>query len=385
MKNHTELLIIGAGPYGLSLAAHVQNAGLDFTIVGKPLAFWKENMPRDMMLRSGLDWHLDTQNEHTFKAFIEHKKLDLKDITPVPINVFLGYAHWFQQQKNIQVQENFVQQLNLKDQRYHALLDNGETITAKRAVLAIGFSGFQHVPETVINHLPEGRYDHTATLVEFDALDNKRVLIVGGRQSALEWAALIHEHGAREVHVSHRHDTPPLKESNWSWVPKMAMRTATDSGWFQRQTEAEREEIAYRFWVEGRLKLEPWLGKRLDHPTIKFWPNTEVTGADDKSDGSLNITLNQHQSLTIDHVVLATGYRVDLKNIPFLVQGNCLPQIKIDNGFPVLDEQFQSSLNGLYFTSFAATQDFGPFFGFTVGCVAASTALGQHLIQTSTK
>jgi len=379
MGKHTDLLIVGAGPYGLSLAAYIQGAGLNFTVVGKPLDFWKNHMPRDMVLRSGVDWHLDPQGVHTFEAFAAQNGLSPEKISPVPIALFLAYAGWFQTKCGIQVQEHLVERLDVNDGVFQALLDNGQTLTAKRAVLALGFSGFEHLPPALTALLPEGRFSHTAHLVEFSGLKSKRCLIVGGRQSALEWAALIREQGARQVHVTHRHDTPPLKRSDWSWVPQLAQRTVADSGWFRRLPPEEKNAITQRFWSEGRLKLEPWLAARLDHPAIRFWPHTEITGVVETSDGAMAITLNQNSPLHIDHVVLATGYRVNLGRVPFLARGNCLPHITTKNGFPVLDEHFQSSLRGLFFTSFAATQDFGPFFGFTVGCTAASTALGQYL------
>jgi len=42
----TSLLIIGAGPYALSTAALAQERGIDTTIVGRPMGFWREHMPR---------------------------------------------------------------------------------------------------------------------------------------------------------------------------------------------------------------------------------------------------------------------------------------------------------------------------------------------------
>jgi len=382
VNDQTDVLIIGAGPYGLSLAASVQHAGLDFKVLGKPLVFWKDNMPDGMMLRSGTDWHLDPQEKSTFKAFVEKENLSEDDLTPLPIGVFLDYAAWFQAEKNLPVQENLVKKLDVQEHLFHALLDNGQTLIAKRVVLALGFSGFENLPENLTAMLPEGKYDHTATLVDFASLRDKRCLIIGGRQSALEWAALIHEQGAREVHVSHRHDTPVLKPSDWSWVPSLVRRTVADSGWFRKQTEVEKEALAQRFWEEGRLKLEPWLAKRLDQPSIRFWPNTELTKVETDASETMTITLNHDQELDIDHVVLATGYRMDVNKMPFLASGNCLAEIETRNDFPVLDEYFQSSLKDLFFTSFAATQDFGPFFGFTVGCTSASKALGKYLLDT---
>ena len=50
-----DVVIIGAGPYGLSAAAHLQGAGLEPYVVGQPMAFWKRNMPGGMLLRSKVE------------------------------------------------------------------------------------------------------------------------------------------------------------------------------------------------------------------------------------------------------------------------------------------------------------------------------------------
>ena len=78
------------------------------------------------------------------------------------------------------------------------------------------------------------------------------------------------------------------------------------------------------------------------------------------------MTLSDGRTLTCDEIVLATGYKVEIGQIPFLANGNVLNDLETRNGFPVLDEHFQTSVPGLFITSMPATQDFGPFFAFTV-------------------
>jgi hypothetical protein len=63
---------------------------------------------------------------------------------------------------------------------------------------------------------------------------------------------------------------------------------------------------------------------------------------------------------------------VEIGRIPFLANGNMLAELDTRNGFPVLDEFFQTSVPGLFITSMPATQDFGPFFGFTVSVRASA-------------
>ena len=70
---HTTLLIIGAGPFGLAAATLARARGIDCVIAGRPMEFWRRNMPRGMILRSATDWHLDPTGEHTIEAFLAGK------------------------------------------------------------------------------------------------------------------------------------------------------------------------------------------------------------------------------------------------------------------------------------------------------------------------
>jgi cation diffusion facilitator CzcD-associated flavoprotein CzcO len=92
-----------------------------------------------------------------------------------------------------------------KAARFQATTEDDEIINANRVVVAVGFKYFKHLPAEVVQHVPPGRISHTCDLVSFAELHGKRCLILGGRQSAFEWAALIHEAGAAAVHVCHRH------------------------------------------------------------------------------------------------------------------------------------------------------------------------------------
>lgn len=101
---------------------------------------------------------------------------------------------------------------------------------------------------------------------------------MGGRQSAFEWAALLADGDAEEIHIVHRHDGPEFTASDWHFVDGLMDLTATVPGWFRNLPSEEREAIVKRFWAEGRLKLEPWLTPRLDKPSVHPWPNASVAG-----------------------------------------------------------------------------------------------------------
>jgi FAD-dependent urate hydroxylase len=150
-------------------------------------------------------------------------------------------------------------------------------------------------------------------------------------------------------------------------------------GWFRRLTVEEKQALNQRFWDEGRLKLEPWLKPRIDHDPIKIWPTSQVVSCQQLPQEALEVTLSVGERLTVDHCILATGYQVNMANIPFLRRGNILPRLHMRNGYPMLDAHFQSNLPGLFITSMAASQAFGAFFAFTVSVGASARIIGSFL------
>ncbi len=373
----TDLLIIGAGPFGLALAAYAQEQGIRHVVVGAPMGFWKTNMPQGMFLRSTCDWSLDPLDVHSIDAYLKKIRRSCTEVEPLSRNFYLDYAGWFQDEKDIRTLDVTVASLDTDEGELVAVTDRGERIRSRFVVLAIGFGSFAHVPAELAPLFPRERYDHTCHLVDFGPLEDQRLLIIGGRQSAFEWAALMRESGVRRVDLCYRHDTPSFTPSDWSWVNALVARMGDDPGWYRRLSENERQQVNERFWTEGRLKLEPWLADRIDHPNVKLHPRTEVTGAH-ASDSGIRVALNSGETLIVDHVVLATGYEVNLARVPFLASG-LLSNLGVREGFPVLDQHFQTNVPGLYVTSLAATRDFGAFLGFTVSVRAQAKIIGRHI------
>src|SRR6266487_1461919 len=359
-----QLLVIGAGPYGLSVAALARERGIHTVVLGQPMGFWRQNMPAGMFLRSGPDWHLDGAAVHTLEAFLEERGIQPGEVDPIPVGVFLDYAGWFQKAKKIEVREEFADTLAKANGRFEATLESGERIRADAVVAAPGIRHYANVPGWA-SSLPPGYAAHTCDLVRFDDMAGARVLLIGGRQSAYEWAALIREHGAARIDIVHRHDIPRFERVSWKFVDPHVEQTLRVRGYWRNLPRSEQEAITRRFWEVGRLTLEHWLTPRLDWEGIHRWPRTDVAEAAPRGDGALRVLLSNATQLTVDRVVFASGYQADLTKVPYLagVRG----EVKLSNGFPVLDEAFQTSLDGLYITGFSATQDFGPFFGFVKG------------------
>ena len=374
----TQLLVIGAGPYALSAAALARERGISTVVLGRPMSFWRENMPKGMFLRSGPDWHLDGAAVHTLEAYLEESGIRPGEVDPIPISVFLDYADWFRTAKGIEISEEFVETLAKTDGRFEATLQSGERIRADVVVAAPGIGHYASVPGWAAS-LPPGVAAHTCDLVRFDDMAGARVLIIGGRQSAYEWAALIREHGAARIDIVHRHDIPRFERVSWKFVDAHIEQTLAVPGYWRNLPKSEQDAVARRFWEVGRLTLEQWLTPRLAWDGIHRWPGTEVAEVTPGGNGELRMLLSNGAGVAVDRVVFASGYRADLAKVPYLA--GVLKDVMVSNGFPVLDEAFQTSLDGLYVTGFSATQDFGPFFGFVKGSPAAATLIVRELLS----
>jgi thioredoxin reductase len=372
-----QFLVIGAGPFSIATAAYAKFLGIDTAIVGRTLHFWKAHMPKGMFLRSDFDWHLDARDVHTFEAFMNSSGKIPEQSKPISLQLFCEYVLWFMKQYDLQVLEQHVTDLKLVKNQFIAKLEDGSEIQACRVLLGLGYAGFPNLPTDVVSKLPEGSFSHTCDTVEFERFRSKRILIIGGRQSAFEWAALIRESGAEEVHLMFRHPAPRFAESDWSWVQPMARIAVQDHGWWRKLTEQEKETIRQKFFANGRLILEPWLDPRVHQPNIQIHENTNIAGVRNLSD-SYEVELLNGKRINVHHILLATGYRTNMSNIRFL-DSSILKSLEIADGYPVLDPEFQTSVPGLYITGVAATQDFGPFFGFTAACPVAAKIIAEAI------
>jgi thioredoxin reductase len=218
-------------------------------------------------------------------------------------------------------------------------------------------------------------------MVDFSDLAGARCLILGGRMSAFEWAALMAEAAVARVHIVYRHDTPHFAPSDWSYLSTAMAEAVRVRGWYRRLGSGERKELERRAFLASRLRLEPWLAPRIDRSTIVCWPRCEVESYRETPAGAIEVTLSGGVRVTVDHVVLATGYQFDLRKVPYLAAAGLAEQIELLNGFPAVDEDFQTSVPDLYTTGRIACPAFGSFFGFVGGAGAAATIVVRRLVQ----
>lgn len=380
-EKQTNLLIIGAGPFGLSLAGYLNDRNEDYIILGRSMGYWRSNMPEGMFLRSGIDWQFDALGVHSMEAFMKERNIEFEEIDPLPLETYLKYAEWFKEQKGINISDGLVDSLEHRDDHYIAELNNGEQIKSENVVLAIGYKYFKHFPQDLTNIIPEQCFVHTGEFSDLSSMQGKRCLIVGGRQSAFEWSALLNEARARDVQVVYRHDTPKFKESDWSWMDRAMEQTEANPGWYRMLSGEEKEFNTAQFVLEGQQKLAPWLKDRIRSDSLQLRPNRTISECKLLEDDRMKITLDQGEEILSDQIILATGYQTDISRVPFLSKGNILAQLTIEEGCPKLDEQLQTEIPGLFATSTLATRDFGKFFAFTIAAPVSTKILGNAIIR----
>ena len=370
----TDLVVVGAGPFGLAIAAAAAHQGIEHTVIGRPMSFWRERMPVGMLLRSASDWHLDVQGVATIDAFLATRGRAAASAEPLSRDLYLDYCEWFQREKAIEPLPLHVARLDRGTGGFLATLDDGSEIAAGSVALALGMDLHRRLPADLVELLPAGCWEHTCDAVDLTVAAGRRYLVVGGRQSAFEWAALLTEAGAASVDLVHRHPSPAFAAADWSWVAALVDGMVDDPGWFSRLPPAQQEDYRQRLYAEGRLKVEPWLQARLPADRVRVHAHSRLTGSQQTSDGALAVRLSGGELLAVDRVVLATGYQPRIDDIGFLRAGN-LPLLSQQDGLPDLDDGFQTSVPGLYVTSLPATGHFGPFLGFTVATRMSATVI----------
>jgi FAD-dependent urate hydroxylase len=309
---------------------------------------------------------------------------------PVPVDRFIDYGRWVQQQVAPDVDRRLVQALEAGPDGFRLTLADGATFTARRAVVAAGIELFAHRP-AVAGGLPSELASHTGEHRDFRRFRGARVLVVGGGQSALECAALLQESGARaEVAVRRNHlhwlhggkyqrmlgryahlvyaptDVGPMGLSRLVAVPDL----------FRRLPREAQDRLAYR---AIRPAGAAWLPPRLTEVPIRL--DRTVVSATERG-GQVRVTFADGDTQTVDHLLFGTGYRVDISRYPFLTAG-LIARVRRAGGYPLLGPGMESSVPGLHFLGAPAAWSFGPIMRFVSGGWYAGRALARTIAGPS--
>lgn len=374
-----DAIVVGAGPYGLSIAAHLKSQGLKVACFGKPIQFWREQMPGGMRLRSywwasGLS---DPEHAYGIEKYLHLQGIQPTD--PLPIEVFIDYGIWFQQQVVPEVDETYVLNLERADDCFQVTLEDGRIVESTTVVMAPGLHYYVSRP-TEYSILPSEQVSHTADHHTLDQFTGKRVAIIGGGQSALENAALLYEIGADVKLIARRpiHWIPSANLATPAFVRQLrAPHAGMGNGWlnlilekypytFHRFPQTAKDYILQtRHGPAG----SHWLRKRVEGK-ITLYEQQRVEKVE-ASDSEVRLTLTNHTILKAHHVILGTGYHAEITRLPML-HSSLVQAIHTYKGSPILNTRFESNISGLYFTGFTAMQSLGPYYRFVVGADAAA-------------
>jgi FAD-dependent urate hydroxylase len=397
MSDAVEVAIVGAGPYGLSLAAHLRKAGVSVRQFGMPMQLWRDFMPEGMFLKSqGFASNLsDPDHTHTLEAFCKATGRPYASYgLPVPLDTFVAYGQWFRSELVPDVEEVLVSDVAQAGGGFEVSLANSDQVRARKVVVAIGVEAFAYVPEP-LSALPSSVCTHASAHTDLGAFRGQDVIVVGAGQSALESAALLYENGAK-VQLVCRKDKlvwngPPLPLDRPLPQRLREPESGLGSGWatwfYSNQPGLFRRLPRSTRVSKARTALGPagatWLRSRVEGQ----FP--ALTGYSVKwarvQDGGVRLGLagsdGSSRELAADHVIAGTGYRTDLSRLSFLGD-QMLSRLRTvpGTGSSAVGRDYQSSVPGLYVIGPAVAPNMGPVMRFVFGSEHAATTVGRQLI-----
>jgi FAD-dependent urate hydroxylase len=389
MQN-VKVLIIGAGPYGLSIATYLRARGVDHLIVGSPMDTWRAHSPAGMFLKSepyGSNF-ASPRPGYNLATYSRAHGLDYSSrLGPLPLDQFLGYADWFTANLVRNLRDDQVTGLARTSGGFTATFAGGDSVTAGQVVIATGVRPYRNIPDELAG-LPADVVSHTIDHHQLDKFSGQDVVVLGAGQSALETSALLHEQGAN-VRIVARvpqlawNDRNPERLSAVGHLRRPAPRLC--EGWkcvFWNTPEAFRLLPRETQAVKARSVLGPagswWLRDRVEG-VIETLGGYRVQKADARDNGVRLFLDGQRQTvIDADHVVAGTGFRVDLARLPFLPDDlRC--GLRTFSDYPVLSRAGESTVPGLYFAGAAAAGSLGPSMRFVAGTHNIARVMADRL------
>jgi thioredoxin reductase len=386
-----DVVIVGAGPYGLSMAAYLGDAGVEPYVIGQPLAFWKRYMPKGMLLRSGIEASSIAAPRNRLSLVAYERATGTKFRAPIPIKDFIAYGEWFQAQVAPTLDTRSVRSVSQNGSGFDLTLEDGDRVHARSVVLALGIGLFTYRPEHFAR-IPSELAPHSSELSDPAEFRDKRVAVIGAGQSALEHAALLHEDKA-DVEILTRSAGPeylaypwrrklfrtltpgPLTPFSYRVFPPTdlggfrTVRTIADPEKFKRKSPAVQEALA-------REVTKPigayWLPSRLRNVRVRTGVNVESVST---VQNGLKLALSDGSTTWVDRVVLATGYRVDIAKYHILDEALRRNIQRTPDGYPSLTMNLQTSIKGLYMVGVVAERALGPTLRFVTGTSNAGPRL----------
>jgi len=384
MTSDLEVAVIGAGPHGFSATVHLRRAGVEAQTFGRPMSFWRE-MPKGMKLRSNMSATnlIEPVGPLSLKSYLA--EVGDEQEWPVPLWRFIDYGMWVQRNGVPDVDERVVTLVDRDRAGFRLDLDDGESVTARRIVVAAGIEQFQYVPPGY-DDLPSELISHTADHSDLSCFASQRVVVIGGGQSAFESAALMCEGGAAEVDVCVRGEdvvwlrsrSPktvmgplgPIAYAPTDVGPLWYSRLVATPALFRRLPRQRQQSIAHR---SIRPACSHFVKVRLDDVRVRMGVSlrgVELCGS------ALRVSLSDGTTRECDHLMFGTGYRVDIARYGFLGEG-VLRDLRQAEGYPVLRRGLESSVPRLHFVGAPASWSFGPILRFVSGSWYAGRSVAQ--------
>jgi hypothetical protein len=388
--------IVGAGPYGLSLAAHLRELGTSFQVLGTPMESWRSFMPSGMILKSeGFASNLwDPERQFTFERYLAWRDLPYRAVgQPVELSLFLQYAAWFCAHAVGEVRDVRVRRISDCTTHFELELSDASTLRARRVVLASGHMAFRHIPAELAD-IPEPLCLHSSGFFEIERFRGREVVVLGAGQSAIETAALLHEVGSKVTLVARtgalKWNGGPLKDPNL--IDHIREPEAgLGRGWrslaiselpflFRTLFEAnKRHRYVKASWgPSGAWWLRERFEGRVASRLARELRAARVAGERVEID---LVGPSGSETIAAHHVISATGFKVDIARLTYLdeaLRGRIACEAP---GIPALSSHFETSVRGLYVIGIASAPVFGPVMRFMFGAKHSSPHLASWLAR----